>query len=80
MKRLGLDANSSFPSRKFYWKIFQEALPSQSSVSALRWVISGPVTLSLLLESSDCHRHYLSLLKNCQCIVACEWLLAFILG
>jgi len=45
MKRLGLDANSTSLPKKIYWKIVQEASPSQNSVSALRWVISKLVTL-----------------------------------
>jgi len=49
MKRLGLDANSTSLSGKIYWKIFQKASPSQNSISALRWLISGPVTLKPLV-------------------------------
>jgi len=57
MKKLGLNANSTYLSRKIYWKTFQEASPPQNSVSALEWAIYariyGPPTLAQIYSSFD---------------------------
>jgi len=68
--KLGLDVNSTCPSRKIYWKIFQEVSPPQNSVSALRWAVSALPTLHPQYGSRKCEEVweglYHSALFQCQ--------------